>query len=85
MGQNFKQTDQYPLGQDCVMSHRNPIPSHHLTEYYLATTSPRVVCPPGFTPLNMHNLRVHSTIHMRVSPRMINCFCPGLSLKNIQR
>ena len=48
MGQNFKQADQYHLGQDCVTSHRNPIPSHHLTDY-LAT--PRVACPPGFTPL----------------------------------
>ena len=27
MGQSFKQTDQYHLGQDCVTSHRNPIPS----------------------------------------------------------
>ena len=48
MGQNFKQADQYHLGQDCVTSHRNPMPSHHLTDY-LAT--PRVACPPGFTPL----------------------------------
>ena len=29
MGQNFKQTDQYHLGQHCVTSHCNPILSDH--------------------------------------------------------
>ena len=84
MDQTFKHTDQYPLGQDCVTSHRNPIPLHHLTDY-LATTSPLVACPPGFTPLTYAQPSSSLYNPYARQPSYDELFLPRPEFKNVQR